>query len=234
MTSTTSWPPPEAADLNVLEDNTVRTLTKTLVAVTASAALVATGTACSSSGGGDKKPVATIAKITGGTTSVALDPAFLSAVTQTLKLTPGVVAPSTLVGSTVSFPITGGHVTVYKKGKVTPYVQGTVTHSGGLTLKGGATTVTLQNFVVDPGNNSKLTGEVLANGAVAVKSAKLFDLDGSTLKTPSVSSAGVATLTGTKVLLSSDAAALLNKTFKTTAVKAGTLVGIATIKANSK
>ena len=210
----------------------MRTLTKTLVAVGASAALVATGTACSSSGG-DKKAVATIPSIKGGTTSVALDSGFLSAITS-LKLTPGVVAPATLTGTTVSFPITGGKVTVYKKGKVTPYVQGTVTHTGGLTLKGGSTTVTLQNFVIDPGNNSKLTGEVLANGAVAVKSAKLFDLDGSTLKTPTVdSSTGVATLTGTTVKLSSDAAALLDKTFGTTAVKGGTVVGIATIKANS-
>ncbi|WP_375500170.1 hypothetical protein [uncultured Jatrophihabitans sp.] len=212
----------------------MRTITKTLVAVTASAALVATGTACSSSGGGDKKPVATIAKITGGTTSVALDPGFVTAL-GTLKLTPGLVSPATMSGTTVTFPITGGNVTVYKKGKVTPYVQGTVTHSGGLTLKGGATTVTLQNFVIDPGNNSKLSGEVLANGTVAVKSAPLFNLDGSTLKTPTVDKAtGVATLTGTRVLLSEAAAKLLNTTFKTTALKGGFFIGVATIKANSK
>lgn len=214
----------------------MRTLTKTLVAVTASAALVATGTACSSSGGGDKKPIADIKQLTGQSTSVALDSKFVAAL-GSLKLTPGLVGKATMpTPGTLTFPITGGNAKVYKKGKVTPYVTGSIQHNGsGFSLTGGATKVSLQNFVIDPGNNSKLTGEVLANGAVAVKSATLFDLDGSTLKPITVdTSTGVATLTGTRVLISKDAAALLNKTFKTTAVKAGTLVGIATIKANTK
>ena len=215
----------------------MRTLTKTLVAVTASAALVATGTACSSSGGGDKKPIADIKKLTGQSTSVKLDPTFIAAL-GTLKLTPAPTGTAKFDASTgtITFPITGGNAKVYKKGKVTPYVQGAIQHNGsGLSLTGGATKVTLQNFVVDPGNNSKLTGEVLANGKVAVKSAKLFDLDGSTLKPITVnSSTGVATLTGTTVKISADAAKLLNTTFKTTAVKAGTTVGIATLLVNTK
>ena len=215
----------------------MRTLTKTLVAVTASAALVATGTACSSSGGGSKTPIADIKTLTGKSTSVKLDPGFIAALT-TLKLTPAPTGTATFDGATgtITFPITGGHAAVYKKGAVTPYVQGSVEHNGsGLSLTAGSTKVTLQNFVIDPGNNSKLTGEVLANGAVAVKSAKLFDLDGSTLKPITVDSAtGVATLTGTTVKISADAAALLNKTFKTTAVKAGTVVGVATLLVNTK
>ncbi len=56
---------------------------------------------------------------------------------------------------------------------------------------------------------------------------------GSTLK-PLTTSGDTATLAGTRVLMSKDAAGLLNSTFKTTAVKAGLLVGIATIVVNTK
>ena len=216
----------------------MRTLTKSLVAVTASAALIATGTACSSSGGGaSKSPIADIKTLTGKSTSVKLDSGFVAAL-GTLKLAPAPTGTATFDSSTgtITFPITGGHATVYNKGAVTPYVQGSIEHNGsGLSLTGGSTVVTLQNFVIDPGSNSSLSGEVLANGKVAVQSAKLFDLDGSTLQPITVDkSTGVATLTGTRVLISSDAAALLNKTFNTTAVKAGTLVGIATLLVNTK
>ena len=43
-----------------------------------------------------------------------------------------------MTGTTVSFPITGGNATIYKKGDVTPYVQGKIEHQGsGLSLTGG-------------------------------------------------------------------------------------------------
>jgi hypothetical protein len=215
---------------------TLGKFSKTVVALSA-VGLVATTAAACSSDKSSPKPVAEVKSIPGGTTSVKLDAGFVSALTS-LKVTPGIVGTAKLDATTgtVSFPITGGHVTVYKKGDVTPYVQGEIDHNGsGLSLTAGSTKVELTNFVVDPGNNSKLTGDVSANGTSAAKGAKLFDLDGSTLQTPSVdSSTGVATLTGTTVKLSSDAAALLNKTFKITALKAGLVIGIATIKADSK
>lgn len=207
-------------------------LLKVVAGVGIAAAVITTASACSSSGGGDSKPVVKVDKLSGNTTSVALDAGFVKALTS-LKVAPGLVGTAKMNGTTVSFPITGGHVTVYKKGAVKPYVQGELDHQGsGLSLTAGGIKVELENFKVDPGNNSKLTGDVLANGKSVVKGAKLFDLDGSTLKTPSVdSSTGIATLTGTRVLLSSDAAGLLDKTFKTNAIKGGTLVGIATIAA---
>ncbi|WP_375474717.1 hypothetical protein [uncultured Jatrophihabitans sp.] len=210
----------------------MRKITKVLVAVGVSAA-VATGAAACSSSGGDKKPVATLKTVTGNTTAVKLDAGFVSALT-TLKLTPGITGTAKLDAATgtVSFPITGGHVTVYKKGAVNPYVQGELDHNGsGLTLTAGATKVTLQNFVVDPGKNSKLTGEVLLNGKTAAPAGTtLFDLDGSTLKPITITN-GVADLTGTRVLLNSGAAKLLDTAFKTTAVKGGLLIGVATIMA---
>jgi hypothetical protein len=206
-------------------------LMKTIVVTAAVAVASVSIAACSSSGSSssDKKPVATIASLTGESTSVKLDAGFTGALT-TLGLTPGVLGSATLANGSVTFPITGGHVTVYKKGAVNPYVQGDVEHNGsGLSLSAGSTTVQLQNFDINPGS-SQLFGDVSVNGTVAAKHAFLFNLDGSTLA-PITISGGVATLTGTRVLVSSDAAALLNKTFNTTAIKPDFLVGIATILA---
>src|ERR1700748_2653407 len=182
--------------------------------------------ACSSGGSSssDKKPVATIATLSGQSTSVKLDAGFTSALTS-LGLTPGVLGTATLTDGSVHFPITGGHVTVYKKGAVDPYVQGDLQHNGsGLSLTAGATTVQLQNFDINPGS-SQLFGDVSVNGTVAASHAFLFSLDGSTLAPITITN-GVATLTGTRVLVSDTAAALLDKTFNTTAVKGGLLVGV--------
>ncbi|WP_375493058.1 hypothetical protein [uncultured Jatrophihabitans sp.] len=172
--------------------------------------------------------------LTGQSTSVALDAGFVSAL-KSLKVTPSPYGTATVsTAGVASFPITGGNATIYKKGAVTPYVQGTIDHNGsGLNLTAGSTKVTIDDFVVHPGNNSSLTGNVLVNGKQAAANAPLFVLDGSTLKTPTLSG-GVATLTGTRVLLSSTAAGLLNKTFGVTAIKPNLLIGVATIKATGK
>lgn len=212
----------------------MRAITKVGTAAVA-VGLAATMAACSSSG--NAKPRGQFKTLTGNTTSVKLDSGFVAALGQ-LKLTPGVIGGAKLDANTgvVSFPITGGKATIYKKGDVTPYVQGVIDHQGsGMTLSAGSTKVTLENFVIHPGNNSNLTGKVLLNGKTAAPAGtKLFDLDGSTLKTPTISSSGVATLTGTTVNLSSGAAQLLDKAFKTNAVKGGLTIGIATIKATGK
>lgn len=215
----------------------MRAITKVTTAVLA-VGLAGSVAACSSSGSSSsKKPVGQFKTLSGQSTSVALDAKFVQAL-GTLKLTPGLVGSATMSGTTLSFPITGGSATIYHKGKVTPYVQGTIDHQGsGFSLTGGATKVDMKNFVIDPGNNSKLTGEVDVDGKVFAKSVKLFDLDGNTLKTPTIDkSTGVATLTGTTVYLSSEAAGALNKVFKTNALAGNKKVeiGIATIKATGK
>ena len=180
-------------------------------------------------------PVADIQGLTGVSTSVALDSGFVSAL-KSLNVTPAPTGKATVTGGVAKFPITGGHVTVYKPGDVDPYVQGKIMHQGsGLKLTKGATVVTLQNFVVDPGKPAELTGEVLAGGKVLAPSTTLFDLDGSTLKPITTDSgAGTATLTGTTVKLSDGAASALNSAFKTDALKGGTTIGIATIVVNLK
>jgi len=173
------------------------------------------------------KPVAAIDSLTGNDTQVTLDQGFVDAL-KTLKLTPGTVGDAKLQDGALIFPITGGNVTVFKPGAVSPYVIGQIQHEGsGLSLSAGGTKVELTNLNVDPGV-SRVYGDVTVNGKTAVTSAYLFTLDGRTLE-PLSTGDGTATLEGTKVEISPVAAPLLNDTFKTDAVKPGLLVGIAKI-----
>ena len=178
------------------------------------------------------KPVAAIDALTGGSTAIALDKGFTDALAS-LKLAPGVTGAAKLTGGALVFPITGGNVTIFKPGAVSPYVIGQIQHVGsGLSLTAGQTKVTLTNLNVDPGV-SRVYGDVAVNGKTAVQSAFLFQLDGRTLK-PLATEGSNAVLEGTKVMISPDAAGLLNDTFKTDAVKAGLLVGIAKISVATK
>ncbi len=171
--------------------------------------------------------VAVIEELTGKTTAVKLDAGFAKAL-QTLKLTPGVTGTAKLTDGSLVFPITGGNVSVFEPGSVPNYVVGQIQHEGsGLSLTAGGTEVAIGNFNVDPGI-SKVYGDVLVNGETAATSVTIFELDGRTLQ-PLQTGGGTATLEGTEVLISETAAGLLNKVFKTDAVKAGLLVGVAKI-----
>src|SRR6478735_4882668 len=219
---------------------TKKLTTKRTLAAFAMAALVATPLAACSSSDSDSsssasstetksapKPVASIEALQGETTAIALDKGFTDALTS-LKLTPGVVGTAKLEAGSLIFPITGGNVTVFKPGEVSPYVIGQIQHEGsGLSLTAGGTKVELTNLNVDPGV-SRVYGDVSLNGKPVVSSAYLFKLDGRTLK-PLSTGSGTATLEGTKVEISPVAAPLLDKVFKTDAVKPGLLVGIAKI-----
>lgn len=175
-------------------------------------------------------PLATVPDLSHGvSTAVKLDPQFLAALTS-LKVTPAPIAPATLDASTgvISFPITGGNVTYYTpNGPVEPYVQGTIHHSGGISLTAGGTTVMLTNFTIDPGK-SILYGDVSANGKSAATQTPLFFLDGRTLQ-PLMKNGNDAILTGTTVSIYPSAAQLLDQTFKTQAIMPYFKVGVATI-----
>ncbi|MCW2776181.1 MAG: hypothetical protein JWN91_4507 [Nocardioides sp.] len=213
---------------------------KTLAALATVALLAGPLAACgssdsegssSSSSASAPKPVAAIDALQGESTAIALDKGFTDALTA-LKLTPGVVGTAKLEDGSLIFPITGGNVTVFTPGEVSPYVIGQIQHEGsGLSLTAGGTTVELTNFNVDPGV-SRVYGDVTVNGKVAVTNAFLFQLDGRTLQ-PLQTEGSNAILEGTKVEISADAAPLLNQTFKTDAVKPGLLVGIAKITVNT-
>ncbi len=192
--------------------------------------VAACGSSSDTTSTANEEPVAQIDNLTGVQTKVTLDAGFVDALTK-LGLTPAPVGKATLKDGYISFPITGGNVTYYDPSQpLRPYVQGEIDHAGsGLSLSAGKTEVDLTDFVIDPGT-SKLMGDVSVNGKSAAKGAVLFDLDGSTLKPLQVDKGqGTATLEGTTVELSPDAANLLNGAFKTNAVKGGTVVGISAI-----
>jgi hypothetical protein len=174
------------------------------------------------------KPVAQLDALTGDTTSVKLDAGFVKAL-GTLKLTPGPVGDAKIENGSAKFPITGGNVTYYEPGSVSPYVQGRIEHGGsGLSLTGGGKKVELTDFVIDPGK-SVLTGTVSVDGKVAAQEAPLFFLDGRTLKPLRTTDDGRAVLEGTTVKLKAEAADLLNKTFGVTALQEGLVIGVAKI-----
>ena len=208
------------------------------LATTAAISLAACGSSSDSSSSSSSstkasapKPVATIDSLTGNSTSVTLDKGFTDALTA-LKLTPGTVGTAKLANGALVFPITGGNVTIFKPGTVSPYVIGQVQHEGsGFSLSAGGTKVSITNLNVDPGV-SRVYGDVSVNGKLAAPNAFVFQLDGRTLK-PLQTSGDTATLEGTKVEISPVAAPLLNKTFNTDAVKPGLLVGIAKIVVNT-
>lgn len=180
------------------------------------------------------EPLASIPALDGIDTKVALDAGFVEALT-TLQLTPGVIGGATLTDGVLAFPITGGNVDYYDpEESYRPYVQGEIDHEGsGISLTAGETVVELTDFVIDPGNNSRITGTVTANGEVVGEDIYIFNLDGSTLNPLAEDADGNAVLEGTTVLISPDAADLLNTTFGTDAVTDQLVVGIATITAKA-
>lgn len=210
------------------------------IALSAGLGLAACGTGADTSAAGpsssasttidNPEPVATVPAVSGGDTSVALDQGFLDALTS-LGLTPGTVGSATLADGAIDFPITGGTVTLYdKESGYRPFVQGVLLHQGsGLSLTAGETVVELTDFTVDPGKPARLFGDVTVNGELAVPSAPLFNLNGTTLEPVTMDAAGNAVLAGTKVELSAEAADLLNTTFGTTAVTPDLLIGVATL-----
>jgi hypothetical protein len=219
---------------------------KRLAAVAATIALAATATAC---GGEDEStasststtpqeqtkpaPVAEIPALSGRDTAVTLDAGFVEAL-GTLKLTPAPVGTAEVSEAGVAtFPITGGNVTYYEPGTVSPYVQGMIDHEGsGLSLTGGGKTVELTDFEIDPGK-SVLTGTVSVDGTVAAESAPLFFLDGRTLNPLKANDNGTAELEGTTVKLKQEAADLLNQTFEVDALESGLVIGVAKITVNT-
>jgi hypothetical protein len=177
------------------------------------------------------KPVAKIDALSGRNTQVQLDKGFVDAL-GTLQLTPAPVGNAAITDAGVArFPITGGNVTYYKPGSVSPYVQGEIDHANsGLSLSGAGKTVELTDFVIDPGK-SVLTGKVTVDGKVAAPSAPLFFLDGRTLQ-PLKATDSTAVLQGTTVKLKDESATLLNDTFGTDALKGGLVIGVAKITVN--
>jgi len=160
-----------------------------------------------------------------GTTTVNLSSGFLDAL-QTLDVTPGVIAPTRLVGTQVNFPIIGGAIDL-------DTALGNIEHSGGLTLTAGKTVLGIQNFTIDTtGKTPVITGLAVLNGAV-VGRITLFDLVlPSHFKKPIQLHYGcVLYLNGVTVKLDAGAAKTLNQIFVTNAFTGGINIGTATVEA---
>ena len=224
----------------------MRKFSKLAVSLTTAGILVAGLAACSSTTSSDTpssssssssstspEPLASIPALDGVDTQVTLDAGFVEALT-TLGLTPGVIGGATLTDGVLAFPITGGNVDYYDpEESYRPYVQGSISHDGsGISLTAGDIVVELTDFRIDPGT-SQLFGTVTANGEEVGQDIYIFNLDGSTLNPLAEDADGNAVLEGTTVLISPDAAELLNSTFSTDAVTDELVVGIAKITAKA-
>lgn len=168
--------------------------------------------------------VTAIPDLTGQGTTVSLNPAVLSALTS-LGVKPSTYGTATLSGDNITFPITSGYAEIHSDKSFKPgYVIGSIEHDGsGLTLTKGAKSITLENFVVDPGN-SMLYATVGGKPDIPIAV-----LDGSNLQVSIVG--GTVHLDGTKVDLTQTAATALDQTFGTTAITAGLNLGTAHIAA---
>ena len=150
---------------------------------------------------------------TGGSTSLALDAGLVTAL-GSLGVTPGLVPPAAAGSSgALNFPIVRGKVNAES-------LAGTITHSGGITLTKGATSVALTKFIIDT-SAGQLTALL---GGTRVP---LLTLDLSAAN-PAVDGLNV-TVGNVKASLTGEAATALNQAFATTAFRAGIPVGTATV-----
>ncbi len=178
--------------------------------------LVAKGAATTST---DKLTV--ISRLAGKSTSVTLDAGTAKAL-QSLGVAVAPVGSATFDAKTgtVSFPITGGFAAIHSDLGYKPgYIAGTVIHqASGLKFSKGAKSLTVTDFVVDPGNS------ILTASAGGKSGIPLLDLDGTAVK---VGSAGSdVTLDGTVAKLTKTGADALNATFGVTAFTAGLPLGV--------
>jgi hypothetical protein len=217
----------------------MRGVTK-ILALVATVGVAVSVAACSS----DKpSPQHSFSELTGKTTTIKLDSTFVAGLSA-LGVAPTPIGKAKIAIPSLTFPITGGHLDIYKQGDATPSVQGEIDHRGsGIQLTVGKgkkqKDIELKHLIIDPGKS--LGGVVYANGSrvggTVAQPAVLFELDASKMPAPTVDANGVATLTGIKVKLSKDAADALNFALGLKGnkqVQGGLPVGVLTIVATGK
>ena len=150
-------------------------------------------------------------ELTGGATTVTLDPGAASAL-QSLNITAAPIGSDAL-----AFPITGGKLDAKT-------FAGTISHSGGISLTRGTTSVALTDFQITISDKPQLSALV---GGTRVA---ILSIDLSALKTDTTG--GTITLTGAALKLTAAAAGALNQAFGTTAFTEGLTLGTATVRAN--
>jgi hypothetical protein len=159
-----------------------------------------------------------------GQTTVVLSGDFVNAL-KTLAITPGVISPTQLNGTTVNFPITSGAVDLSTG-------AGNIVHSGGLTLSSGGTQVSLENFIIDTVSKPPvITGLVVGNGTL-VSRINLFDIGLGSLPLPlTLDQSVLLNIPNVSLTLDAAAASALNQALKTNAFTAGFTIGTAQVRA---
>jgi hypothetical protein len=157
-----------------------------------------------------------------GATALALAPAALQAIIAQ-GITPGVIGPATLSGTTASFPITGGIAAL-------DLSAAEVAHSGGISLTKGATVVSLTDFFIRVGGGE--APQLLATLNGGATPVAIIDLDLSALA-PDIQGRNV-TLSGITAKLTQGAADALNTAFGSSAFAGGLVLGQATVNAVGK
>ena len=167
--------------------------------------------------------VTAIPNLTGKGTTVTLDPTTAAALTSLhVMVAPegtATAAKTSSGGTAVTFPITSGYAEIHSDTSHKPgYIVGSIEHSGsGLTFSAGGKTLTVSDFVVDPGNS-------MLYATVGPKpDVPLLSLDGTAVKAGMAG--GDVTLDGTVAKLTPTAASALDSTFGTTAVTPGLPLG---------
>jgi hypothetical protein len=155
-------------------------------------------------------------RLSGGATTLALDPGTASALTG-LGVTPSVIAPGAARAAGLSFPVTGGKLAAGT-------FAGRINHSGGIALTAGATRVELTRFRIEVGPTSRLTALV---GGTITRVPLTVDLSGARTGLSNLT----AVVRDAKVSLTGDAASALNTAFGTTALTAGLPLGTADVRA---
>jgi len=159
--------------------------------------------------------------IAAGRTTVVLAGSFLSGL-GSLDVTAATVGPATLHNGTVNFPVTGGAIHL-------DTAVSQILHSGGLTLTGGQTRITLQSFIIDTTGAPVITGLVSVDEELLGR-LPLFDLalpSGITL--PLRPHDARIILKGVGVTVDSTAAGALNSVFHISAFEGGFGIGTATV-----
>ncbi len=159
------------------------------------------------------------AQVAGGGTSVVLSDTFTGALAA-LGVEAGAIAPAKLRKGTAFFPILAGALDLAT-------ARGDIFHGGGLKLSASATTVRLQNFVIDTQDEPMISGLVFVNGDLVAR-IPLFDLVLNSA--PEVSRSRNLVVSDVDVLLSAEAAGALNSVFGIDELTAGLLIGEGTVK----
>ncbi|HEX3223345.1 MAG TPA: HtaA domain-containing protein [Nocardioides sp.] len=197
------------------------------LALAAGAALSAT-LALTSSGGaaasgthqtGSARAGATYVALTGGATTLALDPGTAQVLTDNgVSVAPASEARVNKNG--IAFPIQGGLLNAKT-------LAGRVTHSGGLTFSAGGKDLTIRDFTI---NTAKKTLTAFVDEA----GVRLTVLDLRLGKAKVELTRKHLTISNVKAVLDPAAADALNAYYSTTLFQGGLKIGTATVKASSK